>query len=106
MFMDEQVKSEWYGAVRALNPLNGDVVWEHKMFQPAWAGLLSTSGGLVFAGTQDGWFKALDAASGKELWRLQVGGIVQASPISYLSRGEQQVAIAAGQALFVFALGR
>ena len=104
MFMNEETQSEWYGAVRALDPLTGDQVWEHRLFQPAWAGLMSTAGGLIFVGTQDGWFKALDDRDGKELWRVQLGGVVQANPIAYESRGRQHVAIAAGQSLFVFAL--
>lgn len=104
MFMNEETNHEWYGAVRALDPETGRLVWEHKLFQPAWAGLLSTAGGLVFAGAQDGWFKALDAKSGEEKWRIQLGGPILASPVSYESRGKQHVAIAAGQGLFVFAL--
>ena len=102
--MNEETNHEWYGAVRALDPETGRLVWEHKLFQPAWAGLLSTAGGLVFAGAQDGWFKALDAKSGEEKWRIQLGAPILASPVSYESRGKQHVAIAAGQGLFVFAL--
>lgn len=104
MFMNEETNHEWFGAVRALDPESGRAVWEHRFFQPAWAGLLSTAGNLVFAGTQDGWFKALDAGTGEEKWRLQLGGVVQASPIAYESRGRQRVAIAAGQSIFVFGL--
>ena len=104
MFMNEETQDEWYGAIRALDPMTGNKVWEHKLFQPAWAGLLSTAGGLIFAGTQDGWFKALDAKTGEEKWRLQLGGTVMASPIAFESRGKQHIALAAGQSLFVFAL--
>lgn len=103
MFMNEETNHEWYGAVRALDPETGKKVWEHRLFQPAWAGLVSTAGGLVFAGSQDGWFKALDAKTGDEHWRIQLGGAITASPISYASRGKQHVAIAAGHSLFVFA---
>jgi glucose dehydrogenase len=66
--------------------------------------LLSTAGGLVFAGTQDGWFKALDAKTGEEVWRINLGAPIRANPIAYESEGKQQVAIAAGQGMFVFAL--
>ncbi len=104
MFMNEEVQHEWYGAVRAFDPVNGNKVWEHELFRPAWAGLLSTAGGLVFAGTQDGWFKALDAGSGEEVWRVNLGTAIRASPISYESEGKQHVAIAAGQGMFVFTL--
>lgn len=104
MFMNEETNHKWYGAVRAFEPNTGKVVWEHRLFQPAWAGLLSTAGAVVFAGTQDGWLKALDALDGKELWRIQLGGPILASPMTYMSNGHQVVAIAAGQSLFTFAL--
>ena len=104
MFINEQVQDEWYGAVRALEPLTGELVWEHRLFQPAWAGLMATAGGVVFAGTQDGYFKALDAKTGDELWKLNLGGVIQASPMAYESKGRQRVVIAAGHALFVLGL--
>jgi hypothetical protein len=38
------------------------------------------------------------------LWRFQTGGKIVSNPISYLSEGKQRVAIAAGHAIYVFAL--
>lgn len=95
---------EAYGAIRALKPLTGDVQWEFQLHSPPWAGVLSTAGGLVFAGTNEGDVLALDAVSGKSLWRFQTGGAVQANPISYLTDGKQHVAIAAGNSIFSFGL--
>jgi alcohol dehydrogenase (cytochrome c) len=92
------------GAIRALRPFTGELVWEFQLHTPPWAGVMSTAGGLVFGGTNEGDFFALDAASGKLLWRFQMGGQVRANPVSYLSGGKQQVAIAAGSAIFAFAL--
>lgn len=92
------------GAVKALEAESGKLRWEFKTHSYATAGLLSTAGGLVFGSTGEGHFIALDAESGKPLWRFQTGARIVASPISYLVEGKQQVAIAAGQALFVFAL--
>ena len=64
---------------------------------PAWGGgVLSTAGGLVFGGSDEGFFFALDSATGKPLWRFQTGGKIVSNPISYLSEGKQRVAIAAG----------
>ena len=103
-FNNEQVMHDWYGAIRALDPLTGEMKWEHRLVQPAWAGVVSTAGGLVFAGTEDGYFKALDAGSGKELWHSNLGGRVIASPMSFEVNGQQRVAIAAGSSLFVFGL--
>ncbi|MSV28348.1 MAG: PQQ-dependent dehydrogenase, methanol/ethanol family [Bryobacterales bacterium] len=103
-FNNERVMEDWYGAVRALDPATGALRWEHRLFQPPWAGVLSTAGGVVFAGTEDGYFKALDAMSGREVWHLNLGGRVIASPMSFAVKGVQRVAIAAGSSLFVLGL--
>jgi quinoprotein glucose dehydrogenase len=59
-------------------------------------GVAITAGGLVFTGAMDAYLRAFDAKSGAELWqgRLPVPGI--ANPMTYLWKGEQYVAIAAG----------
>ena len=57
----------------------------------------------MFGGNKDGYFVALDARSGELLWRASVGGQVNAGPMTYAVDGKQYVAIAAGNALFVFA---
>jgi alcohol dehydrogenase (cytochrome c) len=93
-----------WGAVRALEATTGKLKWEFRLHTPAWAGVLATAGGVVFSGANEGNFFALDAATGKPLWDFQTGGVVVANPISFLIDGKQHVAIAAGQALFVFGL--
>jgi alcohol dehydrogenase (cytochrome c) len=103
-FRNEDVMEDWYGAVRALDPDTGTKKWEYRLFRPPWAGLLSTAAGLVFGGTDEGHFFALDSAMGKELWRLNLGGQVIAGPITFQSRGQQRIAICAGNGLFVFGL--
>ena len=95
-----------YGAVRALRPETGERVWEFRLNSPSWAGVLSTAGGLVFCGTEEGDFFALDSSNGRLLWRFQTGGRIIANPISYVSEGKQYIAISAGQGLFVFALAQ
>lgn len=94
---------EW-GAVRAFEPGTGKVAWEYRLFSAPWSGLLATAGNLVFGTTNEGQVFALGASSGKPLWRFQAGGIGRANPITYLSDGKQQVAVAVGNALYVFAL--
>lgn len=103
-FNNERVMEDWYGAIRALDPVTGEMKWEHRVMAPSWAGVMSTAGGVLFAGTEDGYFKALDAKAGRELWHVNLGGRVIASPMSFAVNGEQRVAIAAGSALFVFGL--
>ena len=93
-----------YGAVRALDVLTGKLRWEFKLHSPPWAGLLSTAGGLVFGGSEEGNFFALDAETGQSLWQFQTGGRVHANPVSFAIDGRQHVAIAAGNALLVFGL--
>lgn len=94
------------GAIRALNPKTGDRVWEYKLHTKPWAGVLTTAGKVLFGGSDEGHFFALDAESGKELWRQNTGGIIRANPVSYLSRGKQVVAIAAGSSIFTFELAK
>jgi alcohol dehydrogenase (cytochrome c) len=97
-------EEEGYGALRALRALTGEVAWEFRVHTPPWSGVLSTAGGLVFSGTMEGDFFALDAGSGKLLWRKQTGGAIWAAPVSYRFEGRQYVAIAAGGAMVVFGL--
>jgi alcohol dehydrogenase (cytochrome c) len=91
------------GAVRALNALTGEVKWEYHNFVMDVSGLLSTAGGVVF-GSQDGTFFGLDAATGREVWRVGTGGRIRAAPISFVNGGKQMVAIAAGHDILTFAL--
>ena len=95
---------EPYGALRALGALSGEIAWEFKVHTPPWSGVLSTGGGLVFSGTMEGDFFALDAANGKLLWRIQTGGEHWSNPISYAFEGQQLIAVAAGSTLIVFGL--
>ena len=95
---------EAYGAIRALEGTTGKLKWEFKLLTPPLAGLLSTAGGLVFGGTEEGNFFALDADTGKLLWELQLGASIRANPVSFAIDGKQQVAITAGNSLFVFGL--
>jgi alcohol dehydrogenase (cytochrome c) len=97
-------KVEPTGAVRALELRTGKLVWEFPLKSPPWAGLMATAGGVVFGGSSEGMFYALDAATGKPLWHFGTGAPIFANPVSFLVNGRQHVAIAAGSALFAFAL--
>ena len=66
-------------------------------------GVLSTGGGLVFAGYRDEFF-AFDADSGEKLWQIRTGGDINAAPVSYAVEGHQFVAIMAGHTLVTFSL--
>ena len=103
-FKREIPNEEPYGTLRALRALSGETAWEFRLHSPPWGGLLATAGDLVFSGTMEGDFFALDAVTGKLLWRIQTGGQIWANPMSYQFEGQQYVAIAAGSALLVFAV--
>lgn len=96
-------EEEW-GAIRAFKPATGEMVWEHKLFSPPYSGLLSTAGNLVFGSTNEGQFYALQANTGKLLYKFQTSGLIRSNPMTYLSDGKQHVAMALGNSLFVFGL--
>jgi len=95
------------GLIRAVDARSGELRWEHRFTGPLPAnlmgGVLTTAGGLVFAGAGR-MFKAFDDRTGHELWTYNVGGQVSAAPITYLQQGRQRVTVAAGRALLTFEL--
>ena len=93
------------GAVRAIDPLTGDIRWNFPMhLGSAAAGVLGTAGGVVFASDPEGSLLALDARTGAKLWHYQTGAEIRTSPMSYAVDGKQYVAIAGDSTLFVFGL--
>jgi alcohol dehydrogenase (cytochrome c) len=93
-----------YGAIQAVDPHTGAVKWHFDMTDVTGSGVLSTASGLVFAGGREGYFYALDAKTGKMLWKAMVGGDVAAGPVTYAVGGKQFVSVPAGDAIFTFAL--
>ena len=94
------------GTLSAIDPKDGKIQWQLQTNLPVMSGALATAGGLVFAGESNGDFIAVDAKSGKRLWRFATGAGVNAPPVTYRVGGRQYVAVAAGgHALFKFALG-
>lgn len=91
--------------VMAIDPETGKVQWKFELSQAALPpGLMATAGNVVFVATTEGSFIALDAITGKLLWRYNTGGPMAASPVSYAVDGRQYVAISGTGALFSFAL--
>jgi PQQ-dependent dehydrogenase (methanol/ethanol family) len=87
---------EQWGRLVAVNLDTGKVAWGVKTPQPLIGGVLATAGNLVFNGEANGWFRAFDAISGKELWKYNCGAGVNAPAVSYSVGGRQYVAVAAG----------
>jgi outer membrane protein assembly factor BamB len=69
---------------------------ERQRELPVWSGALVTAGDVVFYGTMDGWFKALDARSGKLLWQSKLGSGSSGSRSRTAAGRQQYVAILAG----------
>jgi len=95
-FTIKPLHDDYIGAMRAVDPKTGKIVWENKNFAPLWGGVMATAGDLVFYGTPEGYLKAVDAKSGKELWKFQTGSGIVAPPITWEEGGEQFVAVVSG----------
>jgi len=105
---------EQWGRLVAVNLDTGKVAWGVKTPQPLIGGVLATAGDIVFNGEANGWYKAYDARNGKELWKYFCGAGVNSPGVSYMVKGKQYIAIAAGgnnqidskrgNSVFVFAL--
>ena len=91
-----------HGSVKALDPQTGKPRWTYDLHDVNTSGILTTASDLLFAGSREGYFHALDARTGALLWKINLGGEVVAGPITYQVEGKQYVAIAAGNGLFVF----
>ncbi len=92
--------------LRALDVETGRVVWEIPQTGEgeSWGGVLATSAGLLFYCDDSGAFAAVDSASGAPLWQMQLNSAWKASPMTYLAKGRQYVAVAAGGSVVAFGL--
>ena len=95
-FTIKATNEDYIGALRAVDPATGKIVWENKNYAPLWGGVLTTAGGLVFYGTPEGFLKGVDAKTGKELWSFQTGTGIVAPPISWEQDGEQYISVTSG----------
>src|SRR5437660_888811 len=87
----------YLGTFMAWDAATGRKVWENKEPFPTWSGALVTAGDVAFYGTLDGWFKWVDAKTGKLLSKFKVGSGVVGNPITYRGPdGRQYVAVYAG----------
>ena len=86
------------GALIAWDPKTAKEVWSVKdQNYPLYSGVLTTGGDLVFYGTLDGWFRALDARTGQVLWQQRLGSGIIGGPMTYLGPdGTQYVAVLSG----------
>jgi len=85
------------GLFDAWDPVGQHVVWSIKEDLPVWSGALVTAGDVAFYGTMDGWFKAVDARTGKPLWQFKTGSGIISQPMTYRGPdGKQYIAVLSG----------
>ncbi len=94
-FTIKPLYDDYIGALRAIDPTNGKIVWEYKNSAPLWGGVLATKN-LVFTGTPEGYLKAFNAKTGAELWKFNTGSGIVGVPITWEMDGEQYIAIVSG----------
>jgi PQQ-dependent dehydrogenase (methanol/ethanol family) len=88
----------YQGEFMAWDVANAKKVWSIKDTDlPVYSGVLTTGGDLAFYGTMDGWFRAVDARSGKVLWQFKTSSGIIGNPMTFTGPdGRQYVAIYSG----------
>jgi lanthanide-dependent methanol dehydrogenase len=74
----------------------GKIIWSVKEEFSVWSGALATAGGVVFYGTLEGYLKAVDAKTGKELYKFKTPSGIIGNVMTYLHRGKQYIAVLSG----------
>ena len=74
----------------------GKIVWSNKEQFSVWSGALATAGGVVFYGTLEGYLKAVDAKTGKELYKFKTPSGIIGNVTTYENGGKQYVAVLSG----------
>jgi lanthanide-dependent methanol dehydrogenase len=85
------------GVFSAWDPVSAREVWSIPERFPVWSGALATAGDVVFYGTMDGWFKAVDARDGRLLWQSKTESGIIGQPTTFRGPdGKQYVAVLVG----------
>lgn len=95
-FTIKPIYEDHIGALKAIDPVSGKIKWIYKNNAPLWGGVLTTAGGLVFIGTPEGKFLALDDETGEILYSFQTGSGIVSSPITWEQNGEQYISVVSG----------
>jgi lanthanide-dependent methanol dehydrogenase len=74
----------------------GKIVWSDPELFSVWSGALATAGGVVFYGTLEGYLKAVDAKTGKELYRFKTASGIIGNVMTYEHGGRQYIAVLSG----------
>jgi alcohol dehydrogenase (cytochrome c) len=93
-----------HGTVMAIDPQTGQKKWTFAQYDVTDSGILTTGTDLLFTGGREGYFYALDARTGTELWKASLGGQIVNGPITFAVDGKQYVSVISGPSLVTFAL--
>jgi glucose dehydrogenase len=80
----------------AWDAVEGKILWSNPEKFSVWSGALSTAGDIVFYGTLEGYLKAVDAATGKELYKFKTPSGIIGNVNTYEHNGKQYVAVLSG----------
>jgi alcohol dehydrogenase (cytochrome c) len=84
------------GFLKAIDPMTGKSKWEVPYVSPNFSSTLSTASNVVFTGMMTGEFQALDAETGKELWRFKTPSGIIGQPVTWEKDGKQYVTVLSG----------
>ena len=90
------------GWLTAVDAANGTVRWRYRSARPMVAGVTATAGGVIFTGELTGDFLALDAETGRTLYRFYTGSGILGGVVTYAVNGTQYVAAASGGGSYNF----
>lgn len=84
------------GRFKKFDVTTGKTVWEIPDPYPNWGGSLVTAGGLVFYGSLNGDFRAVDRDTGKVVWQRRLGSGIIGNPIAWKIGGHEYISVFAG----------
>ena len=90
--------SDKVGTVWAISVETGQAAWKYEQ-RAGTLSLVTTGGGLVFGGDDNGRFRAFDDKTGKVLWETNLGSPVSGFPVTFAVNGKQYVAVTTGTSL-------
>ncbi|MBN9560319.1 MAG: methanol/ethanol family PQQ-dependent dehydrogenase [Alphaproteobacteria bacterium] len=88
--------SQNMGNFIAWDATTGKIKWSDPEAFSVWSGALATKGGVVFYGTLEGYLKAVDAKTGKELYRFKTPSGIIGNVMTYEHNGQQYIAVLSG----------
>ncbi len=91
-----QQKEGTMGNFIAWDPSAGKIVWSDPELFSVWSGVLTTAGGVAFYGTLEGYLKAVNVRTGKELWKFKTPSGIIGDVFTYLHHGKQYVGVYSG----------